>query len=48
MTHELIEKHFNDRTEYHVVFMENKIIKASKIFLIKEEAERYLDSLEKP
>ena len=49
MKYELIEKHFGpDRVEYHVVFMDGRVIKAKQIFHKKEEAIRYMEKLEKP
>ena len=49
MKYELIEKHFGpDRVEYHVVFMDGKVIKAKQIFHKKEEAIRDMEKLEKP
>ncbi len=46
MKHDIIVKHFGDRVEYHVVFIENRVIKESKIFMYKEDAEKYIKTLE--
>lgn len=47
MKYDIIVKHFGDRVEYHVVFIENRVIKESKTFIDKKDAEKYIKELEK-
>ncbi len=47
MTYDIIVKHYGDRVEYHVVTIENRVIKENKIFAHKDDAEKYIKTLEK-
>tara|TARA_B100001939_G_scaffold174551_1_gene150251 strand:+ start:297 stop:443 length:147 start_codon:yes stop_codon:yes gene_type:complete len=46
MKYEIIEKHFGDRTEYHVVIIKEGVITASRTFYELQAALDYKDKLE--
>ena len=45
MKYQIIEKHFGDREEYHVCLIEDKVIKAARIFHNKEDALKYMEEM---